>query len=185
MMRILLVILFMASVAFAQDQTEVARMAAGCGPNSIQFEVKTDKKLHPVAQPEAVKAVVYIFRDEITDNIGDISDVTTRVGIDGSWVGANGHKSYFFFTLNPGDHRLCTERQSSFKSQLKIAAAKSFTAEAGKVYYFRTHTPDQPLPGEAVEVVRIDPAQAQLLIPQFAHSTFTIKKESSSTRHWF
>ena len=171
-------------------------MAAGCGPNSIQFEVKTDKKLYLVPQPEAAKAVVYIFRDEITDNIGDIGEVTTRVGIDGSWVGANGNKSYFFFTLTPGDHRICTERQSDFKSGSKSLPLRALRREAGKVYYFRTYTPDQPLPGEAVEVVRIDPAQAQLLIHNRAqhihdqkgtveHKTLVLRRLTiSATRGW-
>ena len=109
---------------------------------------------------------------------------TTRVGGDGSWVGANGHKGYFFFALEPGTHRLCIERQSGAEARLQASAAESFAAEAGKVYFFRTHTPDHPLPDETVEILRIDPAQAQLMIPQFAYSTFTIKKEPSG-KHWF
>lgn len=182
-MRILLLFLFMTTVAFSQDQDEAARMAAGCGANSVQFEVKTEKKQHPMAQLETDKAVVYVFRDEEIDNVAfTIGSVTTRVGIDGNWVGANGTKSYFYATVEPGDHRLCTQRQSRMKSQLKVSAAISFTAESGKAYYFRTRTPIRESKGEIVKLVPIDPAQAQLLIPQFAYSTFTIKKEAAAKR---
>ena len=126
----------------AQDQAEEARTAAGCGVNDAQFTVKRDKKQHPTAQPESGKALVYVFGDEDIDN--DVSlrfgDSITRWGVDATWVGATDWKSYFFFPVDPGDHRLCARRQSSFKSINKVSAALSFTAEAGKSYYFRLKT---------------------------------------------
>jgi hypothetical protein len=150
--------------------------------------VKTDKKLHPVAQAESSKAIVYVFRDEDIDNLHGIGQVTTRVGVDGTWVGANQKKSYFFFIVGQGEHRLCTERQSSLKSQRQISTATSFMAESGSVYYFRTRTPHHRLQSEKVELVPIDPAEVQLLLPRFAHSTFEIKKEGKegAVKHnWF
>ena len=120
---------------------------------------------------------MYVFRDEWIDNVALTigGGPTTRAGVDGTWVGANSTKSYFSFALEPGDHRLCTERQSRFKSQLAIFAAASFSAEPGEAYYFHTITPERPFKGETVRPVPIDPAQAQLMISVFAHSTFTIK----------
>ena len=118
--------------------------------------------------------MVYVFGDEEIDNIAlHIGGVTTRWGLDGTWVGANYRKSYFFFYVDPGDHRICTSRQSGFKSQTKISAALSFTAEAGKAYYFRTKTPyHDARPAEnAVALVAEDPAAAQLLI---ANSAFSV-----------
>jgi hypothetical protein len=176
-----LVVLLLGSAAFAQDPTESALTSAGCGKNEIQFSVKLDKKQHPVAQPETAKALVYVFRDESIDQPAiDIGSVTTRVGVDGAWVGAISTKSYFFFSVDPGDHRLCTQRQSKFKSQLKIAAATSLTAEAGKTYYFRTRTPEPPGQNEQVKLVPIDPAQAPLMISAFAHSTFVLEMPSKT-----
>jgi hypothetical protein len=88
--------------ALAQDDAAVARTAAGCGPSAGMFNVQTTDAKHPVSQPEAGKALVYFFTDFVTAP-------TMRVGVDGSWVGANDNKSYFFFQVSPGEHNLCTE----------------------------------------------------------------------------
>lgn len=185
MKRVVAILLLLTPLAFTQDQAEVSRMTAGCGANSVQFDVKIDKKQHPVAPTEPGKAIVYVFRDENIDNMVGIGGVTTRVGVDGTWVGATSTKSYFFFPISPGNHRLCTQRQSKLKSQTAVSAAISLTADAGTAYYFRTVTPQRPLQGEAVKLVPIDPAQAQLLIPQFAHSTFALKNQKHAKFSWF
>ena len=177
-MKALLAVVFFASPTFAQDQAEAARSAAGCGAGEVAFTVKTDKKQHPIAPSQAGKALVYVFGDEELDNIPlHIGGITTRWGLDGAWVGANYRKSYFFFYVDPGDHRLCTSRQTKFKSQTKSAAI-SFTAEAGKVYYFHTKTPHHE-PPETVILVAADPAAAQLLIADSAFSVSHPKEADS------
>lgn len=171
--KLMVALLLLMGSAFAQDQAAAARNAAGCGANEATFNVKTDNKQHPMAQPQAGKAVVYVFDDEDVDNVTlHIGGATTRWGLDGSWVGANYRKSYFFFYVDPGDHRVCTSRQSSLKSQTKISSAISFTAEVGKAYYFRTKTPHHKnqTAENAVIVEAVDPAAAQLLIANSALS---------------
>jgi hypothetical protein len=174
--RFLVILLFSLPV-FAQDQAAAARKAAGCGPNEVQFDVRTDKHQHPAGTPEAGKALVYVFADTALDNVSlHVGGLTTRVGLDGAWVGANNYKSYFFFAADPGDHRLCTSQQSKIESRTKTSAAASLTTEAGKVYYFRTRTPEHPVQNETVELIPVDPAQAQLLIANSSFSTFHQKK---------
>ena len=186
-MKVLLGVVLFAAPLLAQDQVEAARMAAGCGANETQYTVKTDKKQHPTAQPEPGKALVYVFSDESIDNATlHIGGVTTRWGVDGAWVGANDRKSYFYFSADPGEHRLCTSRQSRFKSLTKISAASTFTAEAGKVYYFRTMTPhipqDKPHGAEdSVTLIELDPAEAQLLIANSAFSVSHPKPVNKTT----
>jgi len=58
MLRTALVALLFASPALAQDSAANALAAAGCGANEVHFDVKTDKKEHPTAQPDAGKALV-------------------------------------------------------------------------------------------------------------------------------
>jgi hypothetical protein len=92
-------------------------------------------------------------------------------------VGANGYKSYFFFPVEPGDHRLCTSAQSKLQSVVNSpTAAISFTAEAGKADYFRTKTPSRQNANAGIELVPVDPAEAQVLIAATAFSTFHLKK---------
>ena len=129
MHRTALIALLFASPAFAQDSTVNPLAAAGCGANEIHFDVKTDKKQHPTAQPDAGKALVYVIGAAWSDYAEvHIGTPPTRFGIDGTWVGANGYRSYFFFPVEPGDHRLCTSAQSKFERVVKSsAAATSFT----------------------------------------------------------
>src|SRR5262249_12390331 len=149
---------------------------AGCGANEIHFDVKTDKKQHPTGQPDAGKALVYVIGAAFSDYAAvHVGTPPTRFGIDGTWVGANGYRSYFFFPVEPGDHRLCTNAQSKFERVVKGSwAATSFTAEAGKSYYFRTKTPKGQL--SRVKLVPVDPAEAQVLIAATWFSTSRLKK---------
>jgi uncharacterized protein (DUF849 family) len=178
MFRTALVVLLFAAPALAQDSAANALAAAGCGANEVHFSVKTNKKQHPTAQPDAGKALVYVIGDSWSDHVAvHIGTAPTRFGVDGTWVGANGYRSYFFFPVEPGDHRLCTNVQSNLEEMVKsFTAAISFTAEAGKTYYFRTKTPDRPDSTARVKLVPVDPAEAQVLIAAAAFSTFHLKK---------
>jgi Protein of unknown function (DUF2846) len=169
-------LLLFTSALFAEDQWAAARAAAGCGPNEAQFTVAKKRAEHPVSQPEAGKALVFVFDDPDTNDI-ELAPAITRWGVDGKWVGATDIKSYFFFPLEAGEHRLCTSRQSRFKSLNNRSAALTFETQPGKTYYFRT----QPQGGghehdrHRLELVPVDPAEAQLLIAKAAYSTSAAK----------
>lgn len=178
MLRTALIVLLFAFPALAQDSTANPLAAAGCGANDIRFDVKTNKKQHPTSQPDAGKALVYVIGAAWSDQVAvHIGTPPTRFGIDGTWVGANGYRSYFFFPVQPGDHRLCSSVQSKIERVVKSStAATSFTAEAGKTYYFRTKTPDGQNSSEGTKLVPVDPAEAQVLIAATAFSTSRLKK---------
>ena len=141
--------------------------------------MKTDKSQHPSPPPEAGKAVVYILEDIQTADLGfKIGGITIRLGLDGSWKGATSSNSYLFFTVDPGDHRLCANWQSSVSGRAKLGSALTLTAEAGKGYFFRVkvyglNDRDHPL---SVKLEPIDPAEAQFLISSYALSTAHPKK---------
>jgi hypothetical protein len=85
MLRITWGVLLFASPALAQDSAANPLAAAGCGPNEIQFDVKTDKKQHPTSQPEAGKALVYVIGAAWSDTVAlHIGTPPTRFGIDGA-----------------------------------------------------------------------------------------------------
>jgi hypothetical protein len=178
MLRTALVVLFFASPALAQDSAANALAAAGCGANSIHFDVKTNKKQHPTAQPGPGEALVYVIGAAWSDYVAfHIGTPPTRFGVDGTWVGANGYRSYFFFPIEPGDHRLCISAQSKIQSVVHSStAAISFTAEAGKAYYFRTKSPALENSNAGIKLEAVDPAEAQVLIAGTAFSTSHLKK---------
>ena len=171
MMKPLLVILLLASPVFAQDPAATGAANGGCGPSEAQFEVKTNDKQHPVAPPEAAKALVYIFEDME-------HGPTMRVGLDGVWVGANKGKSYFFFSVDPGDHQVCTNWQSgTFKKTAKrIGSAITLKVEAGRVYYLRTQVYERSEQDHNVKLEPVETAEGQFLISASSFSTFHPKK---------
>jgi hypothetical protein len=105
-MRALLVLLVLASPALAQNQMPLTVPQSACGRGDMQYDVKKDQGQHiPDADP--TKALVYIIQDEQTVGICIKCTTTTRIGLDGSWIGANSGRSYFFFAVDPGEHHLC------------------------------------------------------------------------------
>lgn len=133
-MKKMLTVIFLASAALAQDNPGASRAAAACGPNDAEFEIKIDKTRHPSGELEAGKALVYVIEDQKTKFV---RDVTIRIGLDGAWMGANRGNSYFFFAVDPGQHHLCADWQTSDDPEGRIIALANLTAEAGKIYYYR------------------------------------------------
>ena len=129
-MKAALVALLFAASAFAQDQAAITAAEATCGAKDVKFEAKQDSTQHPTPQPEPGKALVYVFYT-------DVEYALTKVGMDGAWVGANHGSSYFFFAADRGEHHLCINWQSRLDIRSRALAMASFTAEEGKVYYFR------------------------------------------------
>jgi len=155
----------------AQDPPATAPARGGCGPTDAYFDVKTDRKQHPVARTDSGKALVYVFEDIERGP-------TMRVGLDGAWVGANKGKSYFFFSVDPGDHQVCTNWQSgTFKETSKrIGSAMTLKAEAGKTYYLRTQVYERSEQDRNVKLEPVEPAEGQFLISASAFSTSQPKK---------
>jgi Protein of unknown function (DUF2846) len=134
-LRSALIVIFLAVSAFAQTESDA--LAPACGPKNTSFSVKLNESQHTLAQPEPGKALVYFVQD-----IGVASCfegcMTTKIGLDGAWVGADLHNSYFFVSVEPGEHHVCANPQSHVGRVSRIVALAHFTAEPGKVYYFRT-----------------------------------------------
>ncbi len=176
-----LLVFCLPTVLIAQDQKAAAREAAGCGPAETQFNVKTDKNQHPMAEPPSDKALIYIFEDEKRDDkVFQLASVTMRVGLDGKWVGANHGRSYFSFVAQPGEHHLCTDWQSSFKRYSRLGSALTVSLEPGKAYFFRVqveYLPDRPA---AVKLEQLDSAQGQFLVSSHALSTAREKEVASN-----
>jgi Protein of unknown function (DUF2846) len=160
-----------ASCVFAQEPAPVVSVRGGCGPSDAYFDVKTDRKQHPVTTPDAGKALVYVFEDME-------HGPTMRVGLDGAWVGANKGKSYFFFSVDPGDHQVCTNWQSgTFKETSKrIGSAITLKAEAGKVYYLRTQVYERSEQDRNVKLEPVETAEGQFLVSASAFSSSHPKK---------
>jgi hypothetical protein len=170
-MKTLLLTLLLASSAFAQDLSAITAAEAACGPRDVQYDVKTDNNQHPMPVPVTDKALVYVAQE-----FGEIpckSCALTKVGVDGAWVGANKGSSYFFFSVDPGEHHVCLNWQSRFEQRSRAVALANFIAEAGRVYYFRARifSPGIKDIGYSFDLDPINSDQGKLLV---ASSRFSI-----------
>jgi len=171
MTKIILAVFLLALPAFAQDSGSAALAAAGCGAPNTEFNVKVNKKHHPIPEPEPGKATIVILSEFGGLCIGPC--LTIRAGIDGTWAGAVLGPSYMFFTIPPGDHRVCVAYQSRLKGRSETAAATTVTAQAGNVYYFRVGSFHD---SSTLALQLVDSAEGPLLIKSAALSTSTPKK---------
>jgi len=128
----------MAASAFAQKRT--ADLPAACGPADAHLTIGLEKAKHKEPQPESGKALVYFIQQQGTHvSQGEWVFPTVLLGVDGQWVGAYQDSSYFSVQVEPGELRVCALLQGhaglSVKDQVEVL---HFTAQANKIYYFRT-----------------------------------------------
>ena len=168
-MKVALVALLFAASALAQTPSAV--LPPSCGTIRADFKVKLDDTQHTVAQPEAGRARIYFIHDSGSSLF--FAYPTTKIGMDGVWVGANHNDSYFSVSVAPGEHHLCAILQSSLVGGRKELA--HLTAEAGKTYFYRTRL----VMSKEVELLELEPFdsdQAMYLIASYPLSISTPKK---------
>src|ERR1700683_2368259 len=118
--------------AFGQDQSAIRAAEAACGQTNVEFRVTTDSS-HPVPQPDAGKALVYVIEEQ---DLQAWRAQTTRAGMDGAWLGANRGNTYLSFSIDPGEHHFCVDWSSS-GFERGLVSLTNLTAEPGKIYYLR------------------------------------------------
>ena len=171
-----LVILLFAS-ALASPAQANSLGAPGCGSYNVQFDVKTTDGKNPLPAPDSGKALIVFLQDDA--RFQSMPRPTTRFGIDGTWVGATHSNSYFYISIDPGEHHLCANWQSKavLIGPSRSTAAMQFVAEAGRIYSFRArdlYYKDRP-PAE-VKLEAVDNDEAQLLMNSFELSSSHPKK---------
>ncbi len=106
-----------------KDEMSELRLKA-CGTDSVDFSADTDKKERPTPDAPADKALIYVLRPTM---IG--FKIHSKLAVNGNWIGVNRGKTYFFFTVDPGEQFFCSESEN--QSYLAL------TVEAGKTYYLQ------------------------------------------------
>jgi hypothetical protein len=172
----LALVLFLAASAFAQDSPQPP---TACGPLDAKFDAQAEAgqpaaqlSAQLSAQAEPGKALVYVAED-FTKAPGEIDNPTLRVGMDGAWVGATRTNSYLAFAVEPGEHHLCSSWQSHWQRLSKLAAFAGFTAEAGKVYYFReriTYSSAGKAANMILDLEAVNPDEGRYLVATYKPS---------------
>src|SRR5258708_28236012 len=95
---IALLLLFTISLLTSSVFAQGGPGAPGCGERKTKFEVKTEKSQHP-APTDAGRALVYFIEND--SQFDSFPSPTTRIGVDGEWVGATHCNSFFYSFFNP------------------------------------------------------------------------------------
>jgi len=176
-MKTMLIVALFASCALAADQSTIAAAESACGPGNIKFDVNTESNQQPAAMTQDGKALVYVV-EVFEAPRNQLAKPTMKIGLDGTWVGANRSNSYFFVPVEPGHHHLCMAWQSRLKGYAKKVALSSFSAEPGKTYYFKALVVEHDEGRGAWFTVDLEPVnndEGKLLVASSAFSTFRPK----------
>lgn len=147
--RLVLFLLCVSLVSVIQARAETI-LPDACGDDKTKFDVDTQRDIPVPAGPAADKAQI-VFIEKL-DGSGSVTTPTTRFGIDGAWVRADKDNSYFVVSVAPGPHHLCVNWQSHFGSESDQVAMDSFTAEAGKTYYYQIKITRLPRGGNNIDI---------------------------------
>jgi hypothetical protein len=152
--------MFLACFSLALSiQARSTTLPDACGSDKVQFDVKTEKNQPPPSAPQAGKAqIVFVGQVDSTAEgrcIGCNAISTTRVGMDGNWLGATKGGSYFAVDVDPGEHHLCAYWKSISAARGKNIVATSFNAAAGTTYYYQVTIKDIEAPGSGASTAPV------------------------------
>lgn len=181
-MRTALTFLFVMFSAFAQNHPASTSPIRSCGPSEQDFDVKLDKTSHAVNQPQPGKALVYVIEVFQVPRKFFSGSPTIRIGLDGSWMGANRGNSYLSFSVTPGEHHLCGYWQSSLLDTSGQHSLAGFFAEADKTYFFRVQTHGEFDSAEpetwSIDLQPIDADEGKYLVASYPLSISHLKKQN-------
>ena len=134
-----------------------------CGPKDreVKYSADTDKNQHPTPDPPSDLALVYVLRPTMMGQ-----RIQTALAVDGDWKGVNRGDTYFFFTLPPGDHSVCSKAEN--RSILTISV------EAGKAYFLQQHI-EMGFVKARTRVERMEEAEARAKLADLHLATWQIK----------
>lgn len=173
-MKTLLTVMLLASPLLAGDVRSAPRSADSCGLDNVKFKV-TSSGRQPLVQPEPGKALVYVVEQYLRP-ANELGKPTIRVGLDGAWMGANRDTSYLYFSVEPGEHHLCTDWQSVPRRLGIIPASLAILrAEPGQSYYFRARVVEHH--GYfTLDLDQVNPDEGRMLVETFPLSSYRVGK---------
>jgi hypothetical protein len=148
-----------------------------CGKEDAQFKVTTEA-IQPLPAPETGKAQIVFLETEDTAGMV-LSGVITRLGVDGTWVGATKGNSYFALSVVPGQHHLCANWSADFSTEWAKTGLDTLNAKPGKVYYYRIkirHIRTQQFEEHSLDLTPVNEDEGKYLVNSLDLATATVKK---------
>jgi hypothetical protein len=115
------------AIRYNSEADNAALRIKACGTEKIDY-AQTKKDEHPTPEAPADKALIYVLRMRYNNFAYNIH---SKLAVDGKWMGTNRGKTYFYFTVDPGEHHFCSEVGNQ--------DAITMAVEPGKTYYLQQH----------------------------------------------
>lgn len=145
-----------------------AQAAQACGSANVKFVVTMKPLAGTLPGATAGKALVFFLQDDLQFSSKPRPGLTTRFGVDGVWEGATNPDSYFYVSVDPGEHHLCANWQTGHVVGAPLSTAVlHFTAQAGKAYYFRAKVIWGHEIASEILFSRLDSDEAKLMMNSF------------------
>jgi hypothetical protein len=173
MKNLLLVVL--AVSAYGADLTPAPPANSACGPTQAKFNVKAVDGQPLAPQPESGKALIYVV-EQYDRPSNELGKPTVRVGLDGTWTGANRGASYLFFSVPAGEHHFCADWQAPPSWIGPKVSLTSLTAEPGQTYYLRARVIEHNLSTWTLDLERVNPDEGRWLVQSSPLSDYQLKK---------
>lgn len=131
-------VLLVCGFLFCSEYIHATVLPDACGKGNVNFSVTTQPGAAAPDNPKTNEAQIVFIETIEKEGMGLCigCGVTTRFGVDGSWVGANNGGTYFVYDVPAGEHHLCANWQSRLSMFNKNVGVAEVNAEPGKVYYF-------------------------------------------------
>jgi len=151
---------FFVSFATAQDKPVIWRRAVARRVSNLRSKRRRSSSAHRNQKPGRRSSISF----RTIRIFSKLPRPTTRMGIDGKWVGATHANSYSYFSVDPGVRHLCASWQPTDLDH--GTAALHFLAEAGGIYFFTVKNRVT-----SISFVPSDSDEGQFLINRLALST--------------
>jgi hypothetical protein len=115
------------------NQLRAATLPDACGDDKTKVDVAAHEPSSAPPTANATSATLVFVQRLVESCIGCS---VTRVGLDGTWIGANKGASFFPVTTAPGEHHVCAFWEApGARIENKIGLTE-LEALAGQIYYF-------------------------------------------------
>jgi len=127
------VLIFMARIAAAQNAWSLPGVIAACGPKNQKLEVEKDGAFSKLELRKGRATIYFILEYPQTPT----SSLKVRAGLDGRWVGMLQDRSYFKISTWPGVRHLCVSGEWSRFMARNSIALYALRLKPGSVHYVR------------------------------------------------
>jgi hypothetical protein len=115
------------------NQLRATTLPEACGDERIKVDVTAQKPSSALPAANATTATL-VFVQRLSESC--IGCSVSRVGLDGTWIGANKGAGFFSVTTAPGKHHVCAFWDAPGARTENKVELTELEALAGQIYYF-------------------------------------------------